>query len=318
MLDRRAFLATSLLIQSIAAEASAYPERPIRVLHGFNAGGPPDLALRRIAVGLQRELQQPLVVQNTPGASGMIAAGNVLRATADGYTLLFGVAANLCTGPAVHAHPPYDPRDFTAIAQVARGPYVWLVRSDNPAQSMQDFVAWAKGRPGKVNYASPGIGSMHHLATLQLDQLTGMQMVHVPYSATKMYDGLLSGQVDAMFDSLPGPLPHIHAGKVRALGVSGTQRLEAQPEVPTLQEQGIALVASSWWGFVGPKRLEPSIVQRLNASVQSALDGQEVREALHAMGIAVAHAGPAEFGDFIAAEYLRWRQLVSASGLKID
>jgi tripartite-type tricarboxylate transporter receptor subunit TctC len=317
MLTRRTLILSGLLAHA-AARANGYPTRPVKVLHGFPPGGPPDLALRRIAVALEQQLKQPFVVQNSPGAAGMIAAESVARSAADGYTLLFGVAANLCTGPAVRGTPPYDPRDFAPIAQVARGPYVWLVRADSPARTMPEFVAWVKSRPGKVNFASPGIASMHQLATLQLQRETGMDMVHVPYATGRMYDGLLSGQVDALFESLPSPLPHLKAGTLRALAVSGDKRLQALPQVLTLEEQGIPLQASSWWGFVGPKGLPAAIAMQLNTAINDALNDAAVRDALQAMGIEPASGTATAFGAFVAAEYTRWREVVRIAGLQVD
>lgn len=312
----RRHLLLAALTAHAGVRAETYPQRALKVLHGFPAGGPPDLALRGVAGALESALQQPVIVQNIPGATGMIAAENVARSVPDGYTLLFGVAANLCTGPAVRTHPPYDPRDFTAIAQVARGPYVWLVPAAHPASTMQEFVAWVRARPGRANYASPGVGSMHHLATLQLQQQTGMAMMHVPYATGRLYEGILSGQVDGMFESLPSPLPHLKAGKLRALAVSAAARIPILPDVPTLIEQGIALQASSWWGFVGPKGMPPAVVTLLNQSINQALQTQH--GALTTMGIEETPASPAQFGEFIAREYTRWRDLARVAGLWID
>ncbi|MBK0392702.1 Bug family tripartite tricarboxylate transporter substrate binding protein [Ramlibacter algicola] len=317
MLTRRSLILAACLVQQ-GVRAAGFPERPIKVLHGFPPGGPPDAALRLLARAVEPQLQQPLVIHNQPGAAGMIAAEAVARAAPDGYTLLFGVAANLATGPAIRERPPYAPADFSPIAQVARGPYAWLIRADNPARTMRDFVAWVQSRPGKVAYASPGVGSMHHLATLQLQRETGMEMLHVPYATSRMYDGILSGQVEAMFESLPSPLPHLKARTLRALAVSGPQRLTLLPDVPTLQEEGISLLASSWWGFVGPKALPGSKVDLLNTAINRALDDPQVRSSLAGMGIEPAAGTPREFGDFIWSEYGRWRDLVRSSGLQLQ
>jgi len=317
-------LARILLVLALAAplsgNAQQYPERPVKVLHGFAAGGPPDVVLRRIAQFLQQRWGQPLVVQNQPGASGMIAAEAVAHAPADGYTLLFGVAANLAAGPALRSKPPYDPRSaFTPIAEVARGPYLWLVRSDVPARTMPEFIAWAKSQQGKVNYGSPGIGSVHHLATEMLKRETGTEMTHVPYTTGGLYTGLLGGQTAAMFESMPGPLPHLQSGKLRALAVTGRERLAALPEVPTLVEQGLPDVnANSWWGFVGPKGLPDNVVAKLNADIRAALRDPAVASTLHDMGIMGSSGSPAEFGKYIGQEYEHWKAVADQLKLQLQ
>lgn len=311
----------SLLVAGFAGAAAAqtYPSRPLKVLIGFPAGGPPDSVLRQVASRLEQGLGTTIVVENKPGGSGTIAAAAVARAEPDGYTLLFGVAANLAVAPAVMKAPPYDPvKAFTPIVEVARGPYVWLVRSDAPATTMQEFVAWARSRPGKLNYASPGPGSVHHLAVELLKQAAGIDMVHVPYRTT-LYAPLLAGEVDAIFESMPGPMPHLASGKLRALGVTGTQRLAALPEVPTMAEQGLPdMDLNSWWGFVGPAGMPASVVQRLNQEIARVLAEPELRATLARWSVQ-PHPGSAEdFGRYIAEEGARWKRVVQRSGMALE
>ena len=291
----------------------------MKVLFGFPPGGPPDTVLRQISAKLEQRMGTPFVVENRTGGSGTIAAAAVARADPDGYTLLFGVAANLAVAPATMKMPPYDPATaFSPIVEVARGPYVWLVRSDAPARTMPEFVAWARANPGKLNYASPGPGTVHHLATEMLMQSAKLDLVHVPYRGG-MYVPLLAGEVHAMFESMPGPLPHLASGKLRALAVTGARRLPGLPDVPTLAEQGLYDVeVNSWWGFVGPAGLPRAVVARLNAEIAAVLADPELKATLAKWSIE-PHPGSAEaFGAYIAQESARWKQAVLKSGLVLE
>lgn len=309
MLSRH-FAVVMFMLGAFTVHAQEYPTKPIRVLHGFSAGGPPDAALRVIAKALETRLGQPVVVENHVGASGTIAAGLVARAPADGYSLLFGVAANLAVAPAASTHPPYDPtKMFTPIIEVARGPYLWLVPATSPARSLAEFIALAKKEPGKLNYGTPGIASVHHLATETFARSVGIQMTHVPFGTAGLYAGILGGQIDAMFESMPGPLPHIRAGKLRALAVTGPNRLPSVGDVPTFREQGIPdPAASSWWGFVGPPGLPDAIVKKLNREITAVLGDPAVASTFEQMSIRPSPDTPAAFGEYIAAQYAHWRQ----------
>ena len=310
-------LALAVLSCAASAAAQTYPTQTITIFNGFAAGGNTDTALRQIAVRLAERLGQAVVVVNRPGASGTIAAGTVARAVPDGHTLLFGVAANLAVAPAAMKLPPYDPvQAFTPIIEVASGPYLWMVRADLPAKTMPEFVAWAKGKPGQGNYASPGVASAHHLASEMLLQTLGVEMVHIP-GGRNLYLSLLAGDIDAMFDTLPGPIVHARAGKLRVLAVTGTQRLTALPEVRTLTDQGLPDVpARFWWGLVGPAGLPPATVTRLNTEVAAILAEAPVQATFASWGIQTSGGSADSFGAWIAQESTRWREFAARNKIE--
>lgn len=301
------------------ASAQSYPSKPIKILNGFPAGANTDTVARFVAARLEERLGKPVIVENRPGASGTIAAVAVARSEPDGHTLLFAVAANLAVAPATMKAPPYDPATaFTAVIEIARGPYLWLVRSDAPARTMKQFVAWAKENPGKLNYASPGIGSVHHLATELLKRSAGIEIVHVPYKGG-LYPALLSGEVQALFETMPGPIPHLQAGKIRALAVTGTRRLDALPDVPTFAEQGLADIdANFWWGIVGPRGMPRAVVERLNAEIAMALRDPQIKATLAGWGVEPNPGTPEAFDLYINQQYARWKGVVATTGLTID
>ena len=317
----RSVITMLALLLAAPAAAATYPAKPITIISGFPAGGPVDAALRPIAAKLGERLGQPVLVENRPGAAGTLGAGMVARAAADGYVLLFGVAANLAVAPATMRKPPYDPtRAFTPIGEVARGPYLWLVRADNPSRNMAEFIAWTKAHPGQVNYATPGRGTVHHLATEMLKRKTGADMTHVPYKGgTALATALLGGEVQAMIESPSAYLPHIRAGKLRALAVTGERRLPALPDVPTLDEQGIhGLNVHSWWGLVGPAGMPADVVGRLNDALNGVLRDPAMRELFARMSATPAPGTPQAFGAYIAQEWQRWRGFAASSGLNLD
>ena len=316
----RAALALLAAALVAAPALAAYPDRPVTIVNGFPAGGPVDAALRPLAAKLAERLGRPVLVENRPGAAGTLGASAVARAAPDGYLLLFGVAANLAVAPATMRNPPYDPaRAFTPIGEVAEGPYVWLVRADNPARDMGQFIAWTKAHPGQVNYATPGRGTVHHLATEMLKQKTGADMTHVPYKGgSALATALLGGEVQAMIESPSAYLPQIRAGKLRALAVTGEHRLPSLPDVPTLDEQGIhGLNVHSWWGLVGPAGMPAEVVSRLNATLNDVLREPAMRELFLRMSATPMPGAPEAFGATIARERRRWRDFAASSGLDL-
>ena len=317
----RALFAVAGFALAGLAFAQPYPSRPVTIVNGFPPGGVTDTVLRLIAAKLADRLGQSVVIENRAGAAGTIGAAAVARAEPDGHTLLFGVAANLAVAPATMKSAPYDPaKAFTAVIEVARGPYIWMVKPEVPAKTMQEFIAWARQNPGKLNYGSPGQGSVHHLASEMLKQATGMEMTHVPYKGgATTYTAMLGGEIDAMFDGMPVPLPHLKAGKIRALAVTGPKRLQALPDVPTLAEQGVAgLDVHFWWGIVGPAGLSKPVVARLNAEIARALGDPEMRATFAKWDIESSPGTPEAFAAYIAQESARWKAFVAKSGLKLE
>lgn len=279
--------------------------------------GPPDLVARKIADRLAARTGRPVVVENRPGASGTIAATAVAHAPPDGSTLLFGVATNLAVAPATMRSVTYDPvRDFTPVIEVASGPYVLLVRSDAPAADYGGFLAWAKANPGKLNYATPGVGSVHHLAMLMLQAGQGLSLVHVPYRSS-LYPPLPGGQVQVLLELLPGPLPFLEAGRLRALALTGARRLARSPDVPTLGELGVGGLDDvlSWWGFVGPAGVPAPLVEQLNAQIRQAMADPELLATTASWGIELQPGSPQALGALIARENRRWREEVQRLGV---
>lgn len=321
MIIERLIVGAALLVLGMPVSAQSYPSKPVTIFNGFPPGGPTDTVLRQIAAKVSDRLGQPVVIENRAGAAGTIAAAAVARAEPDGHTLLFGVAANLAVAPATMKAAPYDPaKAFTAIIEVARGPYIWMVKPEVPAKTMQEFIAWAKKNPDKTNYGSPGQGSVHHLAAEMLKQATGLAMTHVPYKGgSTAYTALLGGEIDAMFDSMPTPLPYIRAGKLRALAVTGSKRLPVLAEVPTLAEQGVpGLDVHFWWGFVGPAGLSRAVVAKLNDEIAHALADPDLKATFAKWDIEPTPGTPEAFGAYIAQESARWKAFIAQSGLKLE
>ncbi len=317
----KTWIAAVALALATSVSAQPYPSRPVTIVNGFPPGGVTDTVLRLLAAKLSDRLGQSVVIDNRAGAAGTIAGTAVARAEPDGHTLLFGVAANLAVAPATMKNAPYDPaRAFAAVSEVARGPYIWMVKPEVPARTMQDFIAWAKKNPGRVNYGSPGQGSVHHLAGEMLKQATGIEMIHVPYKGgATAYTAMLGGEIDAMFDGMPVPLPHIKAGKIRALAVTGPKRLTALPDVPTLAEQGVpGLDVHFWWGIVGPIGLPKPVVARLNAEIARALADPDAKATFAKWDIEPSPGTPEAFGAYIAQEAARWKAFLAKSSLKFE
>jgi tripartite-type tricarboxylate transporter receptor subunit TctC len=303
------------------AGAQTYPSKPVTLVNAFPPGGSTDIIARQLAAKLSQRFGQQVVVDNRAGASGTIGAASVARAEPDGYTMLFGVAANLAVAPAVLKSLPYDPvKSFAPVVEIARGPYVLTVNPSVPAKDLAEFVAYAKQNPGKLNYGSPGQGSVHHLVNEMLKQATGIDMVHVPYKGgAPMYAGVVAGEVQVLIDTMPGPLAHIRSGKIRALGVTGDRRLAVLPAVPSFAEQGVRGVdAQFWWGIVVPAATPQPVTARLNAEITRALADPEIKATFENQNIDPSPGTPEAFGAWIAAERARWTEVVAKAGIKLD
>ncbi|HEY1325741.1 MAG TPA: tripartite tricarboxylate transporter substrate binding protein [Casimicrobiaceae bacterium] len=301
------------MLFACTAARAAYPDRPIHLIVPFAPGGGNDTIARLVGDGLAKELGQPVVVDNRPGAGGIVGAEAAARAPADGYTLFLGGVGSHAINPNLHANLPYDPiKDFAPISLVASAPLILVVHPSVPAHSVRELIALAKAQPGKLNYASNGNGSSSHLAAVVFASMTGVDMVHVPYKglAPALTD-LLSGQVQLMFSSVVAILPHVKAGKLRALAVSSRERLSLLPDLPTIAEAGVpGYQSSSWYGILAPAGTPPDVVAKLNAALVKVVGAPEVRSALAKEGADPAGNSAEAFGAFIAAEKQRLGELI--------
>ena len=306
------------------AFAQAYPARPVRIVVPFTPGGSSDVLARAIATELGRSLGQPIVIDNVPGAGGSLGAEKVARSPADGYALLMGHIGTLAVNPALYPKLGYDPvRSFAPVAWVARVPNILVVNASVPARDLREFVALAKSQPGKLAYGSGGNGSAAHTTMEYLKLQTGISVLHIPYRGTApSLTDLLAGQVQALFTGVPALLPHIKAGRMRALAVSSPKRLAVLPDVPTVAESGIpgtkGFEADQWYGIVAPAGTPADIVARLNQDINKALGSEEVRLRLASEGAEPTPATPQAFGELIAREIPRWDKVVKSARIHLD
>jgi tripartite-type tricarboxylate transporter receptor subunit TctC len=323
-LRRRDFLqlaagAAALRTASTVASAQAYPSRPVHWIVSFTAGGPNDTVARIIGQYLSDRLGQQFVIENKAGAGGNIGMAAVLSSPPDGYTIGF-VAPNNAINTTLYEKLPFDfVRDSVPVAGTMLLTNVMVVHPDVPAKTVAEFIAYAKANPGTINMASSGSGTSVHMSGELFKVMTGINMQHVPYrgSAPAMQD-LLTNRVQVMFDNLPGSMPHIKAGTLRALGVTAGKRAEALPDVPTIGETVPGYEAVIWYGIVVPKGTPPEVVDTLNTAVNAVLADPQLKARLAALGGEPMPMAPAQFGKLIADETEKWAKVVKFSGAKAD
>jgi tripartite-type tricarboxylate transporter receptor subunit TctC len=299
-----------------AANAQAYPIRPIRVVVGLPPGGSVDIVTRLICQWVSERLGQPIIVENRPGASGDIATEAVANAPADGYTILIVLAANAINAT-LHGKLKFSPiHDITMVAGMVRVPNVMEVNPAVPATTVPAFIAYAKANPGKLSFASGGNGSSLHVIGEMFKMMAGVNMVHVPYrgGAAAMID-LLSGQVQVMFDTIPQGIEYIRDGKLRALAVTTTTRSPTLPDVPSLSDFVPGFEAGSWWGVGAPKDTPVPVVAALNRGFNAALADPKIKMRLAELGTTPLIHSPAEFEAFVEAETEKWARVIKFSGV---
>jgi tripartite-type tricarboxylate transporter receptor subunit TctC len=323
-LPRRRFLhlaagAAALPAVSRLAWAQAYPARPVRIVIGFPVGSAADVTARLIARWLSERLGQPFVIEAKPGAGGNIGTEAVVKAPADGYTLLW-VGSNDAISATLYDKLNFNfIRDIAPVASTIRGPLVMEVNPTFPAKTVPEFIAYAKANPGKLNMASSGNGSPTHVTGELFKMVTGINMVHVPYRGTgPALTDLLGGQVQVMFGTMPSSIEHVRAGKLRALAVTGTTRWEELPSIPTMAEFVPGFEASLWLGLGAPANTPPEIVDKLNKEVNASLADPKIKAQFAELGGTVMVGSPANFGKFIVDETEKWGKVVKFSGAKPD
>jgi len=319
MIRAAAALAASLAATAVLAQV--YPGKPIRLIVPFAAGGGNDNVARLVGKRLADSLGQPVVIDNRPGAGGVVGAELAAKSAPDGYTLFLGGVGSHAINPNLHAKLPYDPiKDFAPVSLLAQAPLVLVVHPSVPVHDVAEFIAYARAHPGRLNFASNGNGSSSQLAAVMFASMAGVDMVHVPYKglAPALTD-LLAGEVQLMFSSVVAILPHIKAGKLRAIAVTGAKRLASMPELPTIAESGLpGYEASSWYGILAPAGTPRDIVVRLNAELAKALEQPEVRNSLLAEGAEPAGGSPERFAAHIRAEMERLGKIIRDAKIRLE
>jgi tripartite-type tricarboxylate transporter receptor subunit TctC len=301
------------------AKPESYPIKPVRIIVGFAAGGVTDLGARLMAQWLSDRLGQPFIVENMPGASTQVAADAVIRAAADGYTLLM-VSSTNAINETLYNRPNYSfVRDIAPVASFVRFPLVLEVNPSVPVKAVPDLIAYAQRNSGMITLASFGIGTGTHLAGEEFKMMADIKMLHVPYRGSgPMLTDLLGGQVQAAFDNLPSSIQHIRAGKLRALAVTTERRLAALPEIPTLSEFLPGYEASSWIGLGAPKDTPTHIIEKLNKEINAGLQDVKISSQFADLSAVVVTGSPTDFAKLIAEDVKKWGNVIRAANIKLD
>ncbi|WP_370681166.1 Bug family tripartite tricarboxylate transporter substrate binding protein [Comamonas sp. GB3 AK4-5] len=313
-------LAAGVLL-SVAAQAQSFPNKPIRVVMGFPAGGPLDQHARLLSDKLQAVLGQPIIVDYKPGAGGSVGAQDVMRSPADGYTLMLANTGVMAINPALYSRLPYNTlKDFTPVARTAMQPLALLVNNKVQAKSLPEFIAYAKAHPGSINFGSAGNGGISHLVPEMFKSAAGVDLVHIPYKGSApAFTDLIGGQVQFMAESIPQAAAYHKQGKVRALAVTSKERNPALPEVPTAIEAGLkGFEVVGFYGFLAPAGTPKEVVGKLSSAFQQVMQLPEVRSRMVEQGADPAFLGSDDFAKFLAGEMPRWAAAVKASGTKLD
>jgi tripartite-type tricarboxylate transporter receptor subunit TctC len=317
----RTFLAIGLSFLLLHGAQAAYPDKPIKVIIGFPAGGPLDAHIRLLIDKLQSALGQPVIVDYKSGAGGVVGAQFVAQAPADGYTVLLANTGTMVINPAVYTKSPYETlRDFQPIARTAQQPLALIVNNDVPAQTLKEFVAYAKANPGKLNYGSAGNGGISHLVPEMLKSEANIFIVHIPFKGSApAFTDLIAGHVQFMAESVPQAANYAKQGKVRALAVTSAKRNPALPNTPTVLETGVAnLEVVGFYGILAPKGTPPEVVNKLSQAFKETLDSPEVQKKMIDQGADPAYLNAEQFTKFLSTEMPRWANAVKQAGAKLD
>jgi tripartite-type tricarboxylate transporter receptor subunit TctC len=303
------------------AWAQEYPGKPIRIIVPFSPGSGLDIIARLLAPSLHEALGQPVIVDNRAGAAGRIGHDLVAKAAPDGYTLLVTALGPFIHTPIFYPQTSFDPvKDFAPICLVATGPVVIAIHPSLPVRNMKELVAFAKTRPGQLNFGSTGMGSVNHLLGEMINQFTGIKLVHVPYKGNaEALTDLVGGQVDMVMSAVSPVIPYLKAGRLRVIVTTGKKRIPGMPAVQTMAEAGLpAAEMVIWWGIVAPAATPRPIVNRLNREIVRALASPEVRERYLQQSLDPESGSPEEFAKIIRDDYARWTKVIRAAGIKLE
>ena len=303
-----------------ASSSSTFPNKPIRLIVPFPAGGATDILARALSQKLGEKIGQTVVVENRPGAGGTIGADAASKSAADGYTLLLATSSTHSIGPAINPKIPYNSEvDFTPIAYVASSPNVVVVPNTSPAKTMREFIDYARKNPGKLNYASSGNGTIVHLTTEYFKAQSDTFILHIPYRGTALaIPDLVSGKVDVLFDSFVTGMPHVRDGKLRALAVTTAKRSALAPDMPTVSEVLPGFESVTWFGVYGPKAMPQDVTAKINQAINAALADADVKERFARLGAEPAGGTPQAFAAMVKADNTKWKKIIAERKISVE